>query len=441
MVNAVLPDGEYRIHRKYAVLHEHWSTRALIPITIALLPTSAGPTRHAAFRMHHALVSRPADAGVCDMQIQGNSQIKWPYATHLVDRSRARTLLPIVEGHDPGALMLARVQSLSRHKDIESPEGRRVSLFPGDILVGVLGDRYATGQFCAIGRITGMLGHIVAFGGVFGEVVSTNARIPPPTTIEYLGRLGDEEGRPLRSQHFQGLPDEPLVGRGAPTVLSLGASMDAGKTTTSMQLIVSLRAAGFRVCAAKITGTACRKDPNFFHDAGATAVLDFTWAGWPSTANLDKPQLLSIAGRIRAALQMHDPDFVIIEIADGLLQRETCMLLSDDEFRSTIDGVLYSGPDPLSCEAGVRRLRALGGFEVLGTAGPVANSPLSIAEVEATTGIRCFSGEMILNGALVPAMRELRERLPQGAHANGATATTVDGLEVPRPMVSGRAAA
>ena len=374
------------------------------------------------------------------MQIQGNSQIKWPYATHLVDRSRARTLLPTVEGHDPGALMLARVQSISRHKDIESPEGRRVSLFPGDMLVGVLGDRYATGQFCAIGRITGTLGHIVAFGGVFGEVVSSNSRMLPPSTIEYLGRLGDEDGRPLRSQQFQSLPEEPLAGRSAPTVLSLGASMDAGKTTTSMQLIVSLRAAGFRVCAAKVTGTACRKDPNFFHDAGATAVLDFTYAGWPSTANLEKPQLLAITGRIRAALQMHDPDFVVIEIADGLLQRETCMLLSDDEFRSTIDGVLYSGPDPLSCEAGVQRLRALGGFEVMGTAGPVANSPLSIAEVEATTGIGCYSGEMILNGALVPAMRALAERRSLGAHANGAT-PPVDERKVPRPLVSGRAAA
>lgn len=376
------------------------------------------------------------------MQIQGNTQIKWPYATHLVDRSRARTLLPIAEGHDPGALMLARVQALSRHKDIESTEGRRVSLFPGDVFVGVLGDRYATGQFCAIGRISGALGHIVAFGGVVGEVVSAHNRMLAPSTIEYLGRIGDEEGRPLRTQQFQRLPVEPLVERGAPTVLSLGASMDAGKTTTSMQLIVSLRAAGFRVAAAKITGTACRKDPNYFHDAGAVCVLDFTYAGWPSTANLDKAQLLSIAGRIRAALQAHDPDFVVIEIADGLLQRETCMLLNDDGFRSSVDGVIYSGPDPLSCEAGLRRLRELGGFEVLGTAGPVANSALSIAEVEATTGTRCFSGEMILNGALVPAMRELRARPLAKAHANGAAAPhALDPEGVPRPMVSGRAAA
>jgi hypothetical protein len=385
MVNAVLPDGEYRIHRKYAVLHEHWSTRALIPITIALLPTSAGPTRHAAFRMHHALDSRPADAGVCDMQIQGNSQIKWPYATHLVDRSRARTLLPIVEGHDPGALMLARVQSLSRHKDIESPEGRRVSLFPGDILVGVLGDRYATGQFCAIGRISSTLGHIVAFGGVFGEVVSTHARMLPPTTIEYLGRLGDEEGRPLRSQHFQGLPDEPLVGRGAPTVLSLGASMDAGKTTTSMQLIVSLRAAGFRVCAAKITGTACRKDPNFFHDAGATAVLDFTWAaGRPprtgqAPAALDRRAHPRRACRCTTRLRHHR------DRGRPAAARDV-HAAHDDEFRSTIDGVLYSGPTRCRARPACGGCAALGGFEVLGTRARWRTRPLSIAEVEARPG-------------------------------------------------------
>jgi len=351
------------------------------------------------------------------MQAFDDSPVKWPYATHLVNRSRARTLLPIEDGHDPGALVLARVSSLSRHRELESHEGRRMALFPGDELVGVLGDRYATDQFFALGRIRGPMGHIVGMGGIVGEVLGMNVRMQPPSTIEYLGRLADAEGRPLRMQQFQPLPTEPLGARCVPAVFSVGSSMDAGKTTTAMQLIASLRRAGFRVAAAKITGTACRKDLNFFHDAGAVAVIDFTHAGWPSTANLSRAQLLSIAGRIRAALEAHDPDFVVVEIADGLLQRETAMLLADDGFRATMDAVVFSGFDPLSCDAGVRRLRALGGPELLATAGPVANSELGIAEVESSTGVRCLSGEMILNGALVPPLRNLRERMLERTRA------------------------
>src|SRR5262245_53467681 len=210
--------------------------------------------------------------GARGMQVFGNARVKWPYATHLVDRNRARTLVPAEEGHDPGALVLARVLALSRHKELESHEGRKMSLFPGDVFVGVLGDRYATDQFLAFGRVSGPVGQIVGIGGVVGEVVSMHTRMTPPTTIEYLGRVADAEGRPLHMQQSRPLPAEPSGARRAPTVCSLGASMNSSKTTAAMQMIFRLRAAGFRVAAAKVTGTACRKDPNLFHDAGAIAV-------------------------------------------------------------------------------------------------------------------------------------------------------------------------
>jgi len=284
------------------------------------------------------------------MNTFGNLRVKWPYATHLVDRSRVKTLVPIEFGHDPGALVLARVLEISRHKEIESSCGCKMTLYPGDVFVGVLGDRYATDQFHAYGRIQGPIGQIVGIGGLVGEVVSMNTRMIPPTTVEYVGRLADADGRPLRTQQFQRLP-APIIAPGATTIFTLGASMNAGKTTTGVQVIRSLTAEGFQVAAAKITGTACRKDLNLFHDGGAINVLDFTHAGWPSTANLSKDELLCIAGRVRAALQECDPDFVVMEIADGLLQRETMLMLEDEAFRASIDAVTFAGPDALSCEA------------------------------------------------------------------------------------------
>src|SRR5207249_5532680 len=168
---------------------------------------------------------------------------------------------------------------------LETQLGRKMSIFAGDVFVGVLGDRYATDQFEGVGRVQGPLGHIIGIGGVVGEVVSMNNKMVAPTVIEYLGRLADADGQPLHMSRFQCLPVAPLTQRAATTILSLGAAMNSGKTTTAAQMIRSLTVAGHRFAAAKATGTACVKDPNLLYDAGAIAVLDFTDAGWPSTAN------------------------------------------------------------------------------------------------------------------------------------------------------------
>jgi hypothetical protein len=345
------------------------------------------------------------------METFENTRIKWPYVTHMVDREQVAGLLPPMAETNPGSLVLVRVLSIGKHKDLESINGTKISLFVGDVFVGALGNRYATDQFEGVGRCSGTQGHIIGIGGVCGEVVSTNNRMPEPTVIEYLGRLADHNGNPLHlSQFHLGVEATPKSDR-ARTILSLGASMNAGKTTTAAQMIKSLSAAGHRVVAAKLTGTACRKDPNFLYDAGALAVLDFTYTGWPSTADCSLPELLAITAEIRGALAEYEPDFVIYEIADGIVQRETAMMLSDSSFRAQIDGVTFAGCDALSCEAGVRRLQGLG-YTVLGTAGMVANSPLGIAEVEASCGVKCYDGASILAGALLPALTTVTKKTP-----------------------------
>jgi hypothetical protein len=338
-----------------------------------------------------------------------NARVKWPYVTHLVDRRFAEQVLPLDDGRDVGALVIARVTKLGKHADLESSTGRKLTLFVGDVFVGALGDRYATAQFEGAAVVAGGAGHIVSIGGVVGQVVSQNATCAPPTTIEFLGRLADEEGRSLHMKQFQVLPLETPETRGATTILSLGASMDAGKTTTAAHMVRSLTDAGHVVAAAKLTGTACGKDANLLYDAGAVAVFDFTHAGWPSTANLSLGELMSISSRIRAGLAAHSPEFVILEIADGVVQRETAMMLAAPAFRDSIDAVVFSGRGSLSCEAGVRLLTGLG-YTVLATAGPVANSRLGIAETEACSGVACFSSQDILSGKMLPLLRSLTER-------------------------------
>ncbi len=345
----------------------------------------------------------------------------------------------MVDGYDPGGLVLARVNTLGKHRELETHDGRRLALFTGDYFVGILGDRYATDQYEGIARVEGPFGHVFSVGGVVGRVASMNVRMTAPTEIEFLGRLADAAGEPLRLQQFQSLPTGPAPAKPATTILSLGASMNSGKTTTAAQIVRSLTVAGHRVVAAKLTGTACRKDPNLLYDAGALASLDFTHAGWPSTANLSLGELLSIATRIRAALLAYEPEFVILEIADGILQRETAAMLADDTFRASVDAVTFAGPDAMSCDSGVRRLRDLG-YKVLATAGPVANGPLGIAEAENACGVRCLSGETILAGGLVATLRSLRAARSPARNGSTAAGKPVAAGAVPGAHGSDRAA-
>jgi hypothetical protein len=338
------------------------------------------------------------------MELYDRQRIKWTYSTHRVDRAQVAGIAPTSPEADPGALVLARIVQIGRHKEVEAPNGRKMMLFPGDIVAGTLAHRYATDQFEGFAAASGPTGHLMGVGGIFGEVRSKNERMIDPTVVEWIGRLADSTGHPLNLRRFA-LHPRPSKNASRPrTAVVVGASMNAGKTTTAAQIIRSLSGQGSRVSAAKITGTACRKDPGMFEDAGAHKVLDFTHFGFPSTAHLPERDLLGLAAGLRAALLEDEPETIVYEIADGIFQRETRLLLEDPDFHATVDTILYAAPESPSCESGVRWLRERD-YTVVGVAGPVANSHLGMAEVEEATGVPAFNGEMILAGALDRALR------------------------------------
>ncbi len=337
------------------------------------------------------------------MEFLGKTKIKWTYVTHRVDRALAAGILPVSGEPEVGAIVLGRVKNVGKNKEVEDTTGRRLTLFPGDVVAGALGDRYATDQYEGAALAEGTTGHLLSQGGVCGRVVSKNERMPDATDVEWIGRLADEAGRPLNLRRFAMRPRRSHHQPRPRTLLVVGASMNAGKTTTASQVIHSLSMRGRRVSAAKITGTACRKDPMMMEDAGALRVLDFSYCGFPSTANLLPRDLLGVAADLRALLLEDEPEFIVYEIADGILQRESRILLEDPAFRETVDTVVYAAPESPSCEAGVRRLRE-SGYNVVAVAGMVANSRLGIAEAEAASGVPCLNGTMILDGALLLAL-------------------------------------
>jgi hypothetical protein len=299
-----------------------------------------------------------------------------------------------------GDLVLARVETLGQHQRIESPHGRRAQLYEGDEIVVAYGERYAPDQFEAV--VPDDLGpcDLVAGGGVAGRVLSRHGRMKRATRIQPVGLVADGAGRPVNLAHFA-LPHRPLRDARPQVVAVAGTSMNAGKTTTAAGLIHGLSRAGLRVMATKVTGTGSGGDVWSMVDAGATRVLDFTDMGHASTAGLAIDVIERTALSLVAHCAAEAPDVIVVEIADGALQRETAGLLRSEAFRRAIDGVLFAAGDALGALGG-RDWLAASGHKVLGVSGLVSASPLAMREATAAMGMAVLTLDQLRDPVFAP---------------------------------------
>lgn len=287
-----------------------------------------------------------------------------------------------------GDLVLARVNKLGKHAALELTHSRRSTMFLGDEVVVAYAARYAPDQFLA--EVPANLGpcHLAASGGVAAQVTARHGAVSAPTELVPVGLLVDTDGERLNVSRFA-LPPGVRNGARPVTIASLGTSMNAGKTTSAAYLISGLTAAGLRVGGAKITGTGSGNDSNLLRDAGAALVLDFTDAGYTSTFGLDLPALEGILDAVQARMQAEAMDVLVMEIADGLLQRETEMLLRSPYVRGRIDGCVFSSGEAMGAIAGVQWLEAQQ-LSVLALAGTITRSPLARSEAERATGLKAM---------------------------------------------------
>jgi hypothetical protein len=97
-------------------------------------------------------------------------------------------------------------------------------------------------------------------------------------------------------------------------------------------------------------------------------------------------------------------DYIVVEIADGIFQRETRMLLEHRMFTSLIDHLFFSANDSLSAECGVRMLHHYQ-LPLRGVAGIVTQSPLAIREVEEVCEIPCLTLQQLADTDLLSVLQ------------------------------------
>lgn len=286
-----------------------------------------------------------------------------------------------------GDLVLARVSRVGQHKRIERPDGRRSHLYAGDHVVVCFGARYAPDQFEAVVPDDLSACSLVAAGGIAGKVLSRHRSVATATALQPVGLLVDASGAALNVS-ASALP--ALSASLPPVITVLGSSMNAGKTTAAARMIRGLSREGLVVGAAKITGTGAGGDFWSMLDAGAHRVLDFTDAGLATTSNVSVEQLLDVLNTLTSQLAADGVDVIVLEVADGLLQKETAALLQHPAFKAAVDGVLFAAADALGAVHGEAYLQA-NHHNLLGLSGSFTASPLAVREVQASCDTPVFS--------------------------------------------------
>lgn len=284
-----------------------------------------------------------------------------------------------------GDVGIFEIVELGRHESIQSDSKRNVTIFPGDIIIACFANRYATSQFEGyVPEVPTEMVHILGAGGAIGIVKSKNQSLKDvePTLIRLKGYCCNHQGEVLNTiyHHTKKVPFTGKLPFKTEIILSIGSTMDSGKTTTAAFTARGLKATGKKVGFIKFTGTSYTKDKDFVYDCGADVTLDFSDMGYPSTYMTSFSDLLDLYQSLLEAMKDEAPDYIVMEIADGLLQRETNYLLKHKEFMSTIHNVVFSCGDSLSAFQGLKILNEMGIQPAL-LSGRFTMSPLLINEV------------------------------------------------------------
>lgn len=310
--------------------------------------------------------------------------------------SMVQSYRPVETAPQVGDVMYGRINTLGAHRELENKNGRIHRLTDSTAAVFVFGNRYATDAFEAVVPdepvAPGGVADLVARSGVIGHVLVRNSRVASPTTIKLLGQVHDGEGRPLNTL------DHPLV---APKteekkhprskmILVVGTSMNSGKSTAAVAIAWALTTMGHTVRSSKITGTASLKEILHMSDAGASAIADFSYLGYPSTYLLDENEVLGIFNDLDLKYANNRNNFWVVEAADGVLQRETAMILGSRDVQSRIHRLVLCAGDVFGAIGGMHVLKEAYGLCPDAISGLAASSPLGVQELNGYANVPVF---------------------------------------------------
>jgi hypothetical protein len=282
---------------------------------------------------------------------------------------------------------------------IELASGRMVHAMPGDQVIGAFGNRSATLE--GVGSYKDIVGdrmQAMTSAGLFGAVTSMSQLMSPPLNLKYLGHVVRESNKVCMSD-FAISADQHQFN--IPTILLVGTSMSAGKTTTGRLIVHELEKLGKKVIGTKLTGAGRYRDILSFRDAGADAIFDFVDAGLPSTV-VPKEEFRSAIRPLLNRINELQPDFLVAEAGASPLEpyNGTAAI---EELGNNIKCTILCASDPYAV-VGVEQAFGLKPDVVTG---PATSTSAAIDLVNKLTGIE---GIDVMDPKSIPALRRVLEK-------------------------------
>lgn len=298
---------------------------------------------------------------------------------------------------DTGDYVVGEIRGTSRRDyNIELASGRMISAMPGDQVIGAFGNRAATlegvGGWAEIrnDRMNAMTG-----AGLFGAITSVSPMISRTVDLDYVGHV-------VRKGKKVCMPDFAIrAGKyrfNVPTILLVGTSMSAGKTTTGRLVVHELEKMGKRVVGAKLTGAGRYRDVLSFRDAGACAIFDFVDAGLPSTV-VPEPVFRDAIRPLLCKIASLESDILVAEAGASPLEPYNGAA-AIDELGDNICCTILCASDPYAV-VGVEQAFGLRPDIV---AGPAASTSAAIDLVHKLTGVPAIN---VMDTGCLPALRKI----------------------------------
>ena len=224
--------------------------------------------------------------------------------------------------------------------------------------------------------------HALTPAGLFGKATSVSHLLPSPPSLLYQGHLLRDDQKLSMDNFINPLPEKPYQ---CPTIMIIGTSMSAGKTTAARVIIRLLRQMGLKVIGAKLTGAGRYRDILAMKDAGAQQIFDFVDVGLPSSICEPKEfrqRLRQLLTKIAAS----EPDVVVAEAGASPLEPYNGAIVLE-EMRSQINYTVLCASDPYAV-VGVSQGFGLQPDLITGVA---TSTSAGVQLVEKLTGIKALT--------------------------------------------------
>lgn len=309
-----------------------------------------------------------------------SENVRWSWACRILDQgSRYRLDTTALAKPRVGDLVLVKIQQIGYHDSIVTIDNKKIRIYENDLLVCILGNRYATDAFEGEVDDVQNLSMLTA-GGMVGTLRSRHRDIKAPTSVSFVGFLNDENGQRINLKRLKldnVFHSQPRQVKNL--LVIVGTAMNSGKTTTARKIIKRLSEMGLKVSACKITGSVSNRDSDEMRSASAKLITDFSDYGFPSTYLCSKEELMTLFNTMLTDMSEKDHDIIVMEIADGILQRETAMLLADQSVKQAIKGIILTADNAPSALYATDYLKKLG-YNIIAVSGAITSSPLSVRE-------------------------------------------------------------